>query len=62
MFCPICRYKDKSCKVRFLGEQPLFSCQGCFEREERRLAGRPRPERDPLEALGYRSREPSTQG
>jgi len=62
MFCPVCRYKDKSCKVRFLGDQPFYSCQSCFDQEERRQKARG-PTRvdlaDPLEAMGYRSREPS---
>ena len=50
--CPVCRNKDQTCKVRFLGERPLYSCKGCFEREEQRQPPR-RPEADPLSRLGY---------
>lgn len=59
--CPICRHKDSSCKVRFLGGQQFFSCKSCFEREEKRLPRRSR-ERDenPLERLGYLGRETLT--
>jgi len=57
--CPVCRHKDRSCKVRFLNEQAFFSCKACFDAEERRLARRPR-DGDPLDALGYRPRAPRT--
>jgi hypothetical protein len=57
--CPVCRHKDRTCKVRFLNEQAFFSCKPCFEAEEKRLASRPR-DVNPLEQLGYRGREPKT--
>jgi hypothetical protein len=61
MFCPICLHKDKSCRVRYVNEHPLYSCRSCFEREEQRQrrSSRPATLTDPLEELGYRSREPS---
>jgi hypothetical protein len=64
MFCPICRHKDASCRVRFVNERPFYSCQSCFEREERRHVGSARTPTltDPLEELGYRPREPSGYG
>ena len=57
--CPVCRHKDRSCKVRFLNEQAFFSCKACYEAEEKRLANKPRNV-DPLEVLGYRPRETKT--
>jgi transcription elongation factor Elf1 len=57
--CPVCRHKDRSCKVRFLNDQPLFSCKACFEAEEKRVAQRPR-DLDVLEQLGYPAREKKT--
>jgi hypothetical protein len=57
--CPVCRHKDQTCKVRFLGDAPFFSCQSCFEREERNRPKR-RDDEDALRRLGYREREPTT--
>jgi hypothetical protein len=55
--CPVCRHKDRTCKVRFLNDQSFFSCKACFEAEEKRLANRPK-DVNPLEKLGYRDRDP----
>jgi hypothetical protein len=55
--CPVCRHKDRSCKVRFLNDQAFFSCRACFEAEEKRQSSKPR-DADPLDRLGYRPREP----
>lgn len=41
--CPVCRYRDTTCKIRLLRGQTFFSCKSCFEAEERKLLAR-RPE------------------
>jgi hypothetical protein len=41
--CPVCRFRDATCKIRLLRGQTFFSCKSCFEAEERRLPAR-RPE------------------
>jgi hypothetical protein len=41
-----------------MGEEPFFSCQSCFDREERNRPKR-RNDSDPLRHLGYKEREPT---
>ena len=43
--CPVCRYRDATCKIRLLRGQTFFSCKSCYEAEERKLPARS-PERN----------------
>jgi len=52
--CPVCRYRDATCKIRLLRGQTFFSCKSCYEAEERKLPARP-PERNDY----WREREPA---
>ena len=45
-FCPVCRHRDPSCKIRLLRGLTFFSCKSCFDGEERKL---PPPSRWPSE-------------
>jgi hypothetical protein len=49
--CPVCRHRDATCKIRMLHGQTLFSCQSCFEAEERK---RPARESAPRDYWGHR--------
>ena len=40
--CPVCRYRDATCKIRLLRGKTFFSCQSCYDTEERK-----RPQRGP---------------
>lgn len=51
--CPVCRYRDGTCKIRLLRGQTFFSCKACYEAEERKL-----PERRPDPEEYWRRREP----
>jgi hypothetical protein len=44
--CPVCRYRDATCKIRLLRGQTFFSCKSCYEAEERKRPERPREPRD----------------
>ncbi len=45
--CPVCRYRDATCKIRLLRGRTFFSCKTCFEVEERKRPERPHEPRDP---------------
>jgi hypothetical protein len=51
--CPVCRYRDATCKIRLLHGQTFFSCKSCFEAEERK-----RPPRAPESRDYWEEREP----
>jgi hypothetical protein len=38
--CPVCRFRDATCKIRLLRGQTFFSCQSCYDAEERKLPPR----------------------
>jgi hypothetical protein len=44
--CPVCRFRDATCKIRLLRGQTFFSCKSCFETEERKLPARRSDERE----------------
>ena len=39
--CPVCRYRDPTCKIRLLRGQTFFSCKSCYEAEARKHPPRP---------------------
>ena len=44
--CPVCRHRDATCKIRLLQGQHFFSCESCFEVEERKAPARRDESRD----------------
>ena len=52
--CPVCRFRDPTCKIRLLRGQTFFSCKSCYEAEERKPAPRTEEPRGP-----WSEREPS---
>jgi hypothetical protein len=52
--CPVCRFRDATCKIRLLRGQTFFSCKSCFEAEERK-----RPDRRPEGEDYWGRREPA---
>jgi hypothetical protein len=45
--CPVCRFRDPTCKIRLLRGQTFFSCKSCYEAEERKPAPRTPEPRGP---------------
>ena len=45
--CPVCRFRDPTCKIRLLRGQTFFSCKSCYEAEERKPGPRSSEPRGP---------------